>query len=122
MREYITGIRDSKIARAYTFVALLRRTLFIVWLIGFYYVGNYTLCIGMAVIQVVYVVFIIIIRPFDRPENNLVEIANEMFYLGMILMLIWLDQREEWTKTRTKIFTGLVFGNSITITLIMTGI
>mmetsp|Transcript_5463 Transcript_5463/g.4647 ORF Transcript_5463/g.4647 Transcript_5463/m.4647 type:complete len:85 (-) Transcript_5463:286-540(-) len=73
----------------------------------------------MIPIQIMYLIFIIITRPFSRQENNLVEIANEIFYLILIILCVWLNESEEWNSFNTKAFNGVVFGNSISITMIM---
>mmetsp|Transcript_21943 Transcript_21943/g.19492 ORF Transcript_21943/g.19492 Transcript_21943/m.19492 type:complete len:117 (+) Transcript_21943:1627-1977(+) len=84
--EYIAGIKKSSTLRLYPLIALIRRTIFVVWLIAFYWVGSVPLCIGMIFVQIVYIVIILFMRPFDRPENNMVEATNEFFYLTLIIM------------------------------------
>ena len=73
----------------------------------------------MAFIQITYIVVLTILRPFDRTENNLIEIINENIIFGMLIFLIWLSKGTDWTSFRTKVFNGIVFGNSIIITTVM---
>ena len=119
--EFITGIKNNKYARAYSFLALIRRTLLISWLILFNWLESYILSYGLLGVQVCYLICLVIIRPFDRVENNLIEIVNEIIYSLMIWMLVKYNTEEEWKPLTGTIFTGIIMSNSLMITLIMFG-
>ena len=106
----------------YVFIALIRRTLLIVWLLAMKDFDPVVLSSGMLFIQVIYYVHILIARPFDRKENNLVEIVNETIYLVMITIIVAFDKSSEWSDTIKTVYGGIIMGNSAIITVIMIGI
>ena len=60
-------------------------------------------------------------RPFQRTENNIIEITNECIFMIMVAMIVYFDKEDEWSGSIKQAFTGLIFGNSLIITLIMIG-
>ncbi|CAI2365900.1 unnamed protein product [Moneuplotes crassus] len=121
LAEFITGIRNSKYARLYPYMSLTRRSLFVGWLIIFSWFECIYLSIGMLVIQFFYLVALTIVRPFDRPENNIIELVNEVIYTSMISIMIACNSEEEWSGSITSIFCGIIMFNSLIITFIMIG-
>ncbi|CAI2373398.1 unnamed protein product [Moneuplotes crassus] len=119
--EFITGIQNSKFARLYPFMSLTRRTLFVGWLIIFSWFDCIYLSIGMLGVQIVYLVALAVIRPFDRLENNLIELVNEVIYTSMLSIMIACNREEEWSGSITSIFCGIILFNSLIITFIMIG-
>ncbi|CAI2386961.1 unnamed protein product [Moneuplotes crassus] len=121
LAEFITGIKDSKYARLYPFMALNRRALFIGWLIVFSWIECIYLSAGMLIIQFVYLMFLMTIRPFDRAENNMIEIVNEIIYSLMLSVMIVCDKEGDWSGEVTNAFCGIILFNSLIITFIMMG-
>ncbi|CAI2359489.1 unnamed protein product [Moneuplotes crassus] len=119
LREFLTGNRNSMFSRMYSFLSLTRRTLLIIWLLTFSWLDPMYLSIGMLSIQVPYFCCLVVCRPFDHPENNMIEIINETIYLVLISIMIPLHQEEDWSSVFTNIFIGLIMSNSLIITCIM---
>jgi hypothetical protein len=75
--EYYADIRQNKWARIYTSVLLSRRLLFIIIILLFTFFHRNTIFGILLGIQVLYFIQLLIIRPFEEIENNLVELTNE---------------------------------------------
>ena len=121
LREYIAGVKDSKSARMYSFLLLSRKTIMVVWLIGFQSLSPVALSSGLLFVQVVYFTSIVILRPFDRTEGNVIEIVNEAIFSTLVSLIVWLDVEEDWSGLKNSVYIGLIMSNSLIITLIMMG-
>jgi hypothetical protein len=96
----------------YLFVALMRRTLLILVLVGFNYTDPLNLVIGMLVVQIPYTVLIIVLRPFEEQSDNIIEIANEAFYTVIIAWLVYFDSKSKWTGIPKIAYMGIIAGNT----------
>ncbi|CAI2378033.1 unnamed protein product [Moneuplotes crassus] len=117
--EFIEGVKASKIARMYNSMSLIRRTLLILFVLSFNHVRSFYLCLGFVVIQICYLLFIVIVRPLDKAQNNLIEAVNEIILLNMALSGVFFDTPEKWNDTVKTIFMYVLMSNSLIIMLIM---
>ena len=60
--------------------------------------------ISFFLIQIVYFVLIIVIRPFAESSNNLAEIVNEFLFTSLISMLLYYNESDRWNSTIEKTF------------------
>ncbi|CAI2371646.1 unnamed protein product [Moneuplotes crassus] len=121
LNEFITGLKNTRYARIYPFLGLMRRTMFVIWLLTFTWLECVYLTAGMMVVQILFVLSLVTLRPFDRPENNLIEIVNEIIYTTLLSIMIICDKVDEWSSTVTNIFCYIILANSLVITFIMIG-
>ncbi|CAI2380327.1 unnamed protein product [Moneuplotes crassus] len=121
LNEFITGLKNTRYARIYPFLGLMRRTMFVIWLLTFTWLECVYLTAGMMVVQIFFVLSLVTLRPFDRPENNLIEIVNEIIYTTLLSIMIICDKVDEWSSTVTNIFCYIILANSLVITFIMIG-
>ena len=94
----------------------------VVWLLAMKDFDPIVLSSGLLFFQVIYYVHIVVSRPFNKKENNMVEIVNETIYLVMVGMIVQFDKKSEWSGLIKSIYTGLILGNSAIVTVIMIGI
>ncbi|CAI2381146.1 unnamed protein product [Moneuplotes crassus] len=119
--EFITGLKNTRYARIYPFLGLMRRTILVIWLLTFTWLECVYLTAGMMTVQILFVLSLVILRPFDRPENNMIEIVNEIIYTSLLSIMIVCDKVDEWSSTVTSIFCYIILANSLVITFIMIG-
>ena len=58
-------------------------------------------------------------RPFERTENNLIEIINELIFLTMITIIVPFDDKKDWEGKVKSVYTSIILSNSLIITVIM---
>jgi len=119
LEEYLAGIRNNKYARFYPFMALFRRTLMIAWLIFCSDLDPFYLSLGIATIQGFYFSALVLIRPFEKTENNIIEMVNEIIYSTLVIICVFLDTKKEWSSTMNTVYTRIILSNSMLITVIM---
>lgn len=78
--EYYADVKNHRWARIYTTLLLTRRLLFVIVIILLGFIGGRRVLTILLVVQVLYWIALVILRPFDEVKNNLVEITNETFY------------------------------------------
>lgn len=86
--EYYADVRTSHWARCYTSLLLTRRLVFVVIVLLVNFISSefvFSLLLG---IQLLYLGVLLMIRPFEEIENNLVELTNEMFFLVFIVLML----------------------------------
>jgi len=118
-KELVAGLKDSKAARVFTTLLLLRRLVFCTWLIMFSFTGYYYLVSGMLLVQILYTSFMIVVRPFKEPANNLIEWLNEIFFLLIVAYLMKYNSKQAWSPMPTKIYIYILMLNNIVVVSII---
>ncbi|CAI2359943.1 unnamed protein product [Moneuplotes crassus] len=121
-KEFTAGLKDSKAARVFTTLLLLRRLVFCTWLIIFSFTGYYYLVPGMLLAQILYTVFIIFVRPFKENMNNLIECLNEIFFVLIVAYLMKYNTKKAWTPMATRCYVYLLILNNLLISFIISAI
>ena len=119
--ELIVNPSNQKKSRIYTSALLFRRMVFVVllvWLVP----TSPTICLGiLSGIQIIYLFFIIILRPFEDTKSNIIEITNELYFTVLFSSLIYYDSESKWNSTDTSIFVWIIASNSMTNVYIAIG-
>ena len=114
-KEFINGIKNKSATKIYSTIFLLRRTLFVSLLIFGNSLSNILLIILMIVFQIAYLVAIIITRPFNETKNNIIEIANEWYYLVLVSLLSYFNSPDRWSEIIESVYLYIIIANSLTI-------
>jgi len=119
--EFLSGVKDNKIAKIYWFLALLRRFLMVAWLLlsKSLEFGGYV--DALLFIQIPYFIFFIIVRPFDEVKNNVIEGTNELFLIVIISYMCHFNAKPKWTGSATQTFVYVILGNTIVVMVILIG-
>ena len=119
LKEFLSGIKDEKCSRLYPTLMLIRRLIFVVWLILGKSFSSIILICPMIVVQVAYIVNLVFIKPYKLVKDNIIEITNEWFYCLLIGLLSYFNSKERWNSVSEDIYFGIILGNSISIISIM---
>ena len=122
LKEFFSGIGDKRNARLYPTFFLIRRLIFVAWLIFGKSFINIILISPMIIIQVVYLANLILVRPYRQVRDNIIELTNEWFYLVLISLLSYFNETDRWISIVENAYYGIILGNSMIIILILTGI
>ena len=69
----------------------------------------------------VYLPIIIALRPFKKVTDNLIEIMNEVFFLVLLSLLMFLNKSDEWDSTTKNVYLNIIVSNSFAILSLMLG-
>ena len=110
--EFFQGVKNGKF-KIYSLTLLIRRFAFVTFLIIFSSKSStYTLG-SLWGLQVIYLVFLIILRPFEETKCNLIDILNEIYFTFLFSCLIYLDTEIKWKSCYIKIYLSIIFSNNL---------
>ena len=104
--ELFSGQKMQKKTKLYTSILLLRRMIFIILLLSLVSVRSWIVICILSLLQLGYLTSIIIIRPFIKIRNNMVEIINEIYFFVLLIFLIFFNSKENWNSTITMFYTN----------------
>lgn len=122
LKEFNTDLKKTKVARIYTPLLLIRRYFFVIWLVTLLGKEPSFIIPWMCFFQLVYVVTIISIRPFENPVNNMLELFNELTYTLLLSFLLNFNKEDKWSQKVSSMFMWIMLINSMVITTILSGI
>ena len=117
----VKGFKPSWIWRSYWFVFLVRRTLFIS--IIFFMEDNDRMekLFYFVVIQGLYFLYVLILRPHDSVKENLNDFVNEIFFLFFITFLTYFNDADKWNDTATNAYFWILMSNNFILISIVLG-
>ena len=104
--ELFSGQKMQKKTKLYTSILLLRRMIFIILLLSLVSVRSWIVITILSLLQLWYLITIIIIRPFIKIRNNMIEIINEIYFFVLFISLINFNSKENWNSTVTMTYTN----------------
>ena len=128
--ELFNGMKDDWKFRTFPVVSLLRTMLFVIFVWGAYYKSMYVSLSLMIAVQIIYIVFIPVLRPHLYIKDFVVEIVNEgVLFLGLIFLYL-LDRKSRWPDAVSWIYIsfiiacvtlyfGITFGKNLKLILIL---
>ena len=107
------GVSPDKKSRLYIAILQIRRAVFVALLITIGPISS-TLIISILVgLEAIYLLTLILIRPFELVKCNIIEIVNEVYFFTMLASLLKFNSIESWEGTPTIIYTWFISSNSI---------
>ena len=117
----VDGMKPKWICRSYSFVFLIRRTVFGAILFFFDFVEAIHRVIILTSIQWVYMMYIMILRPHDSIKENLIDVINEVLYLYYLGFLLYFNTENSWDDTTTETYFWILMANNFIIIFITAG-
>ena len=118
--EIFSGVKMMKRSKLYVSILLMRRAIFVILLITLQSIQSWILVTMLGILQIIYLVYIIILRPFEEKRNNIIEIINEVFFWILLNSLIFLNDESVWSSTQTEIYMWTIISNNIAIFIVLT--
>ena len=69
-------------------------------------------------IQVVFILITLIVRHFDKPSDNVIQVLNDLVYLLAWIGLFKYNTSSNWTDSAVTILFTVIYVNGLIITLI----
>mmetsp|Transcript_36212 Transcript_36212/g.41764 ORF Transcript_36212/g.41764 Transcript_36212/m.41764 type:complete len:99 (-) Transcript_36212:212-508(-) len=74
---------------------------------------------SVVVIQAVYSIVMIVIRPFKNVETNLVLVLNEFYFLVYSSVIVYYNEQSRWNGAMESIVIYTIVSNSLTTAVIL---
>ena len=118
-KEYMEGLKNTEPSKLYSFISLMRRLVLIFGLLYFKYLNPQVLTSGTMGINVMFFLYIVIVKPFATWDGNVIEIINEAYLLILGGWLWHFNQKDQWNGVLTNIFIFTIFSNALIISLLI---
>ena len=102
------GVSPNKKSRLYIAILQIRRAIFVTLLITVGPISSILVISILVGLQTIYLLILIIIRPFELVKCNIIEIVNEMYFFIMLASLLKFNSVESWEGTPTTIYSSWV--------------
>jgi hypothetical protein len=117
-KELYRGVKDSWSAKTYPSVWMLRRLLFAgtVFILSDLHI-YYKFAI-LVMIQILYIMYLLIERPFTSVLESMAEISNEGFILLLLAPLMYFNTEKQWSWMINLVYLlGLLVSNAVFTTI-----
>lgn len=118
-KEVFSGIKPRWISRSFLFLNFSRRAILII--VGIFSSGSMLIdVILFFLVQLVYFVLVVLLRPFANTRDNIIEITNECFFTIFAASVLYLNEEDRWSKVFETVFLGIMVINSFIVLGIVT--
>ncbi|CAI2381221.1 unnamed protein product [Moneuplotes crassus] len=95
--EYFNGIKPSKFSKLYSSLFMLLRLMLSSLLILCRDIPASYKATYFYLLNIAYGVYLIVVRPFENPQDSVIEIINQTLFCCLSVPLSWLNTKEAWT-------------------------
>ena len=121
LEEFFSDIKANKISRFSVIALLLRRFVFVVCLITLVSIPSNILIDILASLQVIYTIYISILRAHKEVKGNLIEIINEIYFSALFFSLSFLNTEDKWNTAITSAYMWVLGSNTMVVFIIVFG-
>jgi hypothetical protein len=121
VEEIFVGLKKNQISRIYQMILMLRKLIFIMWMILFKFLPKTPYLLIPSIYQLGHIIFIIAVRPFEKTKDNVIEIFNEIIFTVILSGLNYLHSEENWRRQFIDTYVYLIMAPGIFISLISLG-
>ena len=121
LEEFFRGIQQNKIHKFYVTLLLLRRFLFVILLITWLFISSRVIITVLFIIQVLYILNLSYLRPYEVTKGNLIEILNEIYFGFLLIFLAIVNTEDEWNSTKTNTYMWVLVSNTFVVFVIVLG-
>ncbi|CAI2369754.1 unnamed protein product [Moneuplotes crassus] len=122
LMEFLSDLRNAKVARIYMTLMLVRRIIFVCVVIFLIEIPREFIYSILIITQFAYMVILAIIRPFDNVINNILEFINEVFLFIVICILLSYDKESKWTDAaESRLLTVLMINGYLILAVMVVG-
>ena len=119
LNEFFWGLKRNKIYRLYMAAFIIRRAFYTLFFVGLTSLSSEAVVGIITGFQFYYLIYIIVIRPFEEVVVNAIEILNEATLFLLIFILNFFPQNNNWTKDQNNVYMAFIVINFILTFLIV---
>jgi hypothetical protein len=117
--ETFTDQKNTRYARLYTPMLLFRRTFLVVIIILCKPAGRNFQFGAFLILQLAYATQYVIIRPFEKKLQFLIELINEILFIFLIAVFYMFSTEDDWTKSRISTVIYVFLGNTMIVVILI---
>lgn len=107
--EYFKGLKSNTKSRMNSICFFSLRILLVILLVGFDFMPSRVKASLVIVIQGSYILYLVIVKPFDGVKDNLIECFNQITFLVLVFILLIFSEKRMWTKSLEGVYIFILF-------------
>ena len=107
-KEYFSGIKNTKVARIYNVVLMLRRAILVSLMVCLSSIDKLFLVLLAVCYQIMHTVLIAWMRPYVAIKDNINEIMIDVVFSALLITLLYLHTEEAWNGVATDAYFYLL--------------
>ena len=119
LSEFVSGLRDTNKCKVFTIMFLTRKIILVVWVVVSQGLHPILIASVASLFQILYTIWLIVMRPFKEVSNNLVEIINEIIFAVVLGWLIIFSTESMWSGGLTSIYMYILVANNLVIVAVL---
>ena len=119
--EFFEGIKVERRFKFFACIMLLRKLFYILLIITLMTINSKILIGILTVLQLGYIIYLVILRPYSEIKANLIEAINEIYFFLLLAIIIFINVEEDWDSVRTGVYLHLIVTNSMIDSLLILG-
>ena len=117
--EFFNGIKENPAWRIYLFLNYGRRTFLILSVIVMKEADIYAILGVFCPIQLMYACWVCYLRPFEDAKDNVIDIMNEVFFIGFSSSLFYFNTESKWSNFASSAYMWAITANTLLITAVI---
>ncbi|CAI2381063.1 unnamed protein product [Moneuplotes crassus] len=105
--EYFNGVKPTKYSKLYSSLFMTTRLVLSSLLILGEAAPSSDKSTIFYLINIAYGLYLIIIRPFENPQDSIIEIINQILFCCLAVPLSWLNTEHDWTPFYESYYTTI---------------
>ena len=102
--ELVNGLKDSKLSKFYSFMFMIHRILILVFFIIDMNICSKSKLIFIIWIQSIYLIVLLLVRPFNSIKSNIDKIVSETFILILLSLMLVYRNSSDWSSSVEYVF------------------
>ncbi|CAI2381600.1 unnamed protein product [Moneuplotes crassus] len=116
--EYFNGIKPKKYSKLYSSMFMLMRLLLTSCIIFGQPARTFDKATFFYLLNILYCIYLIIIRPFENLQDNIIEVTNQTLFCCLAVPLPWLNTKESWNPFYEDFYTTILITSPSICTLV----
>ena len=121
LEELFEGMKIEKKFRIFSWIIMIRRFFFILFLVTLETIPSRGLIGILVPLEISYIVYLVVFRPYKEIKVNAIEIVNEISFLILLSALLIYNSSSDWTLTFAYIYIQVIVITNIINFLIVFG-
>ena len=119
--EFFRGISMEKRSKVFASLMIIRKIMFVSLLIFWMSVSSKLLINILSWLQLWYILYLFMTKPYKEVKGNIIEIINEIYFLLLLSNLAFWNEKSDWTSSKILLYSYMITSNSMITSFIIFG-
>ncbi|CAI2381048.1 unnamed protein product [Moneuplotes crassus] len=116
--EYFNGVKLGKFSKLYSSIFMLLRLVLCSIIIFGRSRESFQRAISFSLVNILYGSYLLIVRPFEKSQDNMIEMVNQILFCSLTVPLSWLNTKSDWSSFYESYYISIVMTASVICSII----